>query len=291
VLLFRTEERRSDGQQKKAQFDFWNAAVAVRCRCGGIHPVDRNRDRCLQRPGREQSARKPAIAEYRSAETTAAHPGSPFLIQSYFLNTHFVILPNMLETLPVIIEAFLGVHITLAPVILILFRTASIILAPIPGTPIDLLNIALFGKVYGFIYAVISIVAGGMINFWIGRRFREPVLKSFIPLDKIQIWEERLQEKTGFWGLVFIRMMTIPIFDYLSYVAGLTKMSYWRFFITSLIASIPPTAAFYYFGGVFLERGFYWALILIIPVTVIYFLFQQGKIFKKFSEYLKISQK
>ena len=196
----------------------------------------------------------------------------------------------MLETIPDIIRAFLEIHIALAPVISIIFRTASIILAPLPGTPIDLINIALFGKITGFIYAEISIIVGGMINFWIGRRFREPVLKSFIPLDKIQIWEERLGEKTGFWGLIFIRMITSPIFDYLSYVAGLTKMSYSRFFITSLIASIPPMAAFYYLGGVFLERGFYWALILIVPLFFIYFLFQQGKIFKGFSEYLKIGE-
>ena len=197
----------------------------------------------------------------------------------------------MLETIPGIIQDFLEIHIALAPVISIVFRTASIILAPIPGTPIDLINIALFGKIPGFIYAEISILIGGLINFWIGRRFREPVLKSFIPLDKIQIWEERLEEKTGFWGLTLIRMVTIPIFDYLSYVAGLTHMSYWRFFASSFIASILPTAIFYYLGEVFLERGLYLVTIIITVLLTAYFLFRQGKIFGKFSEYLKIRQK
>jgi uncharacterized membrane protein YdjX (TVP38/TMEM64 family) len=197
----------------------------------------------------------------------------------------------MLETIPNIIQSFLGIHIALAPVISIIIRTTSIVLAPVPGTPIDIINIALFGKIPGFIYAEISMMAGASINFWIGRKFREPVLKSFIPLDKIQIWEERLEEKTGFWGLTFVRMITVPIFDYLSYVAGLTKMSFGRFFITSFLATILPTALFYYFGAELFERGFYLAIILLIPFIFIYFLFQQGKIFKKFSEYLKISQK
>jgi len=187
---------------------------------------------------------------------------------------------------PEIIQSYLEVHIALAPVVSIILRTASIIVAPIPGTPIDLVNIALFGEGYGFLYAEISIMAGSLINFWIGRRFREPVVKNFISLEKIDIWEKRISEKSGFWGLTLIRMITIPVFDYLSYVAGLTKMSFWKFFMTSLFASVPPTMVFYYLGGTFLERKFYLALILIAPLAFAYNLFQQGKIFKRFSDYI-----
>ena len=56
-----------------------------------------------------------------------------------------------------IIQAYLNLHIALAPVISIIVRTASIIVAPIPGTPIDLINLALFGKMAGFIYTEIAI--------------------------------------------------------------------------------------------------------------------------------------
>jgi len=190
--------------------------------------------------------------------------------------------------MPEIIQNFLQVHISLAPVVSIVLRTFSIVLAPIPGTPIDLINIALFGKGFGFLYAEISMMIGSVINFWIGRKFREPALKNFIPIEKIHIWEERIREKSGFWGLTLIRMATVPIFDYLSYVSGLTKISFWKFFVSSLIATIPPTALFYYLGGTFLERRFYLALILIVPLVMIYILFQQGKIFKKLSEYLSV---
>jgi len=185
-----------------------------------------------------------------------------------------------------IIEAYLKIHVALAPIISIFLRTASVVLAPIPGTPIDLLNLALFGKLAGFIYAEISIMLGSSINFLIARKFREPVVRKFISLEKIHVWEERINEKSGFWGLVSIRCATILIFDYLSYVAGLTKMSFGKFFMSSFISTLPLMALFYYFGGILLEKEFYWIIIFLIPIFVIFSLFHERKIFKRFYDYL-----
>ena len=193
--------------------------------------------------------------------------------------------------MPEFIQTYLELNIALAPLISIIIRIVSIILAPIPGTPIDLLNIAFFGKNIGFIYAEISIIIGSTINFWIARRFREPAVRKLCRVDKIHIWEERISKKSGFWGLTLIRMFSIPIFDYLRYVAGLTKMSYWKFFFSSLFASVPPTWAFYYLGDTFFRKGLLYSAIVIGILTLLYFLFQQGKIFKEFSEYIRIRER
>ena len=190
--------------------------------------------------------------------------------------------------MPEIIQSYLELNIALAPLISIVLRITSIILAPIPGTPIDLLNIAFFGKNIGFIYTEISIIIGSTVNFWIARRFGESAVRKFVPIDKIHIWEERISQKSGFWGLVLIRMFSIPIFDYLSYIAGLTRMSFWKFFFSSIFASIPPTWAFYYLGDTFFRKGLLWSAIVVGILTLLYFLFQQGKIFKGFSEYIRI---
>jgi len=187
-----------------------------------------------------------------------------------------------------IIHNYLQINVALAPVISIILRTTSIVLAPVPGTPIDLLNLAFFNKLPGFIYAEISIIVGSSINFWIARKFGKPVVGNFIPIEKIDLWEKRIEEKSGFFGLTMIRMFTISIFDYLSYVAGLTRMSFGKFVSTSILASIPPVAAFYYFGGIILEKGLFLAMLLIAPFILLGVLFHKGKIFKKFYDYLKI---
>ena len=193
--------------------------------------------------------------------------------------------------MPEIIQNYLQIHIALAPVISIILRTASIIAAPVPGTPIDLLNLAFFSKMAGFIYAESSIIIGSSMNFWIARKFGRPAVKNFIPLEKIDLWEKRIDEKSGFGGLILIRMFTVSIFDYLSCVAGLTKISFWKFLSTSIIASIPPMAALYYFGGIILEREFFLALLLIAPFIILGILFHQGKIFKRFADYLSIQDR
>jgi uncharacterized membrane protein YdjX (TVP38/TMEM64 family) len=195
---------------------------------------------------------------------------------------------EIIQTYSDLVRAYLEIHISVAPLISIFLRTLSIIIAPIPGTPIDLVNLAFFTKMAGFIYAEISIMVGSSVNFYIGRKFGEPVVNKFIDISKIHVWEERINESSGFWGLVFIRMCTILIFDYLSYVAGLTKMSFGKFFTTSLLATIPPIAAFYYFGGILFEKQLFLTIVLIIPFIVLFSLFKKGKIFIKLHEYLRI---
>ncbi len=195
---------------------------------------------------------------------------------------------EIIQTYSEIVRAYLEINIALAPLISIFLRTASVVIAPIPGTPIDLLNLAFFSKMAGFIYAEISIMLGSCINFWISRRFGESTIKNFVPIEKIHIWEERIKEKSGFWGLVFVRMGTILIFDYLSYVAGLTKMSFQKFFSSSLLASIPPMAAFYYFGGLIVGTELFITLILLVPLVTLFSLFKRRKIFKGFYDYIDI---
>lgn len=190
--------------------------------------------------------------------------------------------------MPAVIEQFLGVHIALAPIIFIILRTVSILLAPFPGSSLDFVSIALFGKFWGFLYAEISIMAGAMIAFWIAREFGEPVVEKFIPVQRIHQWEDRILGKSKFWGLIFVRMITIPIFDYLSYVSGLTKITYKRFFITSILASIPPTALFYYLGGLFLEKEIYLALVAGFALWILSIFVPNMKFFRRLQPYFSI---
>ena len=195
---------------------------------------------------------------------------------------------EIIQTYLDLVRAYLEINVSLAPLISMFLRTSAIVIAPIPGTPIDLLNLVLFTKMAGFIYAEISIMIGSSINFYIGRKFGEPVVKKFIDVEKIHIWENRINETSGFWGLISIRILTVLIFDYLSYVAGLTKMSFRKFFFTSLLSSIPPVALFYYFGGLLFEKELFLAMISIVPVVLMFSLFKRGKIFKRFHNYLNV---
>ena len=194
----------------------------------------------------------------------------------------------MIQTYADLVKAYLELNVDLAPLISVILRTAAIVIAQIPGTPIDLINLAFFNKMTGFILAEISVMLGSSINFYIARKFGEPVVSKFIDISKIHIWEERINKASGFWGMVLIRMGTIVICDYISYVSGLTRTSFARFFSTSLIASLPLVGAFYYFGGILVEKEFVIVISLIVPLMFLYSLLKRGKIFKRFQEYINI---
>jgi len=186
----------------------------------------------------------------------------------------------MIHQLTTIIKDFSEIHVALAPVVYIIARTISVVFPPFPGTTLDLIAIPLFGKFMAFIYAEITMILGGVINFYIARYLGKPFIEKFTSIKNIEEWERRIEEKSGFWGLTGIRMLTISIYDYICYISGLTKMKFSTFFWSSLIASAPPTAAFFLIGGLILE----WevgAITFLIPIIIAIILVRDKIITKK----------
>lgn len=157
-----------------------------------------------------------------------------------------------------------------APIIFVLVRILPVVIPPIPGLLLDTIGIAIFGWFYGFILAEIAILIASMISFYIGRRFREPVLKLFIPIQKIHEWEDKLSEKEKFWGLITLRFVSSPFFDIINYIAGLTKVKASTYFFATLIVTAPLGFLIYYFGELIINMPFILisTLILIIPIII-----------------------
>lgn len=164
-----------------------------------------------------------------------------------------------------------------APVIFIIVRTIPVIIPPIPGLLLDTIGIAIFGWFYGFILAEIAIMIASMISFYIGRRFREPFLKKFIPIQQIHSFEDKLSEKEKFLGLITLRFVSSPFFDIINYVAGLTKIKYSTYFFATLIVTAPLGFMIYYFGELVINMPF----ILLSTVIIIIPLIVWGKIHQK----------
>jgi len=170
----------------------------------------------------------------------------------------------------------------LAPFIFIIVRSTSVIIPPIPGIVFDFIGIIVFGKILGFIYAEIGVMLGAMVAFWIARRFREPVVKRIAFLQKVQEWENTVSEKKKFWSLVAIRLPTSPIFDYVSYAAGLTKISTSKFFFSSLLGNAPIMFLIYYFGGVSFQKGIYYTVAFLVALFVLLIIFGRKTFIKRF---------
>ena len=183
------------------------------------------------------------------------------------------------------LTAFAIAHPFLAPFMIILFRMIAMIIPPIPGGILSFALIPVIGWFWSYVYAVIGMTLGASIAFFIARRFREPVVAKFVPFQQLESWEKKLSHKTEFFTFLLIRLTTGPIMDFISYIAGLTKISFKKFLLATVIAEL-PSAFVYYLGGevykkVTEQNSTYVGVGFILILAVLYYSFKDHEMFQK----------
>ncbi len=122
------------------------------------------------------------------------------------------------------------------------------IAAPLPAFILTVANANLFGWWQGAILSWSSAMAGAAICFFIARILgRDIVVKLNGNKGVKQI--EDFFEKYGKTSVLVARLLPFISFDIVSYVAGLTPMSFWGFFIATGIGQLPATIVYSYVGG------------------------------------------
>lgn len=167
----------------------------------------------------------------------------------------------------------------LGPIVLIFLRVIGIIIPTIPAGIISFATIPIFGWFGTYIYTVIGILIGTSISFFLARRFKEPLVAKFVPLKKLHKLEGELSERKRFLAIVLLRLFTVPVMDFSSYAAGLTRISFPKFFLATLLASLPDIAIFYF--GERLYQTFFGRQI-IVAVGALFFLAAGYFIIKRF---------
>lgn len=135
------------------------------------------------------------------------------------------------------------------PLVLILLMVAAIVMTPIPSGPIAVVAGAAYGPVLGTLYVVLGAQAGAVLAFWIARYLGYETLRCW-PAARLLL--ERLQNRRSQGRLMLIvflsRLVPFISFDAVSYVAGLTPLTFWRFAVATLAGVIPVSFALAYFG-------------------------------------------
>lgn len=162
-----------------------------------------------------------------------------------------------------------------APIIIIFWRIIAIIIPPLPGGVLSFAFIPIIGWFGAYAYGEIGVIIGASLAFFIARRFREPAVARFVPLQTLHVWEDKLSKKQEFFAFLGIRLAAASVMDFLSYAAGLSKISFKKFILATIIAEL-PVAIWYYFGEVaykeFAQKGSIVSFgILIIAVIIIYY--------------------
>ena len=162
-------------------------------------------------------------------------------------------------------ESFRAVIDSLGPIgilLMLLLQTAQIIVAIVPGEPIELLLGMMYGTVGGLLVSLLGIAIGQTAVFLLVKRYgisfamRFVNVKEFEKLKFLQAPEKRD-------SLVFL-LFFIPGTpkDILTYFAPFTGIPYLRFLILSLFARIPSVVSSTWAGSSISDGAFIKTLVI-----------------------------
>lgn len=176
------------------------------------------------------------------------------------LMTAFFLVPVFSGEWQATISGLIAAHPSWAFVIVAFARFLAIVVAPLPGQPIAFASLAVMPWQEAWLANLVGADLGAIVAFLIARKFREPIAARFTGLHDLHAWEAAIGTRQKFWGFLGLRVIAASALDFFSYAAGLTKVPFRTFILATVLADIPISLAFFYFGGMAMRFGAYIAL-------------------------------
>jgi len=133
------------------------------------------------------------------------------------------------------------------PLAVIGLMTLAILVSPIPSAPIALAAGAAYGHTWGTAYIVLGAELGALAAFGLARLLGHDVVHRWFG-DRLP--NTRLRSQGALMAVVFAsRLLPFISFDVVSYAAGLTTLTLWRFALATLAGILPASFLLAHFGG------------------------------------------
>lgn len=122
------------------------------------------------------------------------------------------------------------------------------VVAPLPAFVLTFTNGLLFGWAWGALLSWTSSMTGAALCFWIARTLGRPVAEKLVGGTKAMEISDLFFSRYGNRAIVISRLLPFVSFDIISYGAGLTPISLWKFLIATGIGQLPATLLYSYLG-------------------------------------------
>jgi uncharacterized membrane protein YdjX (TVP38/TMEM64 family) len=129
-----------------------------------------------------------------------------------------------------------------APLISLLLMLLQSVIAPLPGSIVAAANGVIFGVWLGTLLSWAGGMLGATASFWLARLLGQAAVERWFSrahLERI----EAIGEAHGFWLVLLARLTPLVSFDLISYLAGLSAISFGRFMLATAIGMLPGTFA------------------------------------------------
>lgn len=133
------------------------------------------------------------------------------------------------------------------PLLVVGLMVLAILVSPIPSAPIALAAGAAYGHIWGTLYILLGAEIGALAAFGLARWLGGETLKRWFG-ERLSVG--LLGSQNALMGIVLVsRLLPFISFDIVSYAAGLTLLSFWRFAIATLVGITPTSFLLAHFGG------------------------------------------
>jgi uncharacterized membrane protein YdjX (TVP38/TMEM64 family) len=164
--------------------------------------------------------------------------------------------------------------------IFILLVILEVVFAPIPPLVLYIAGGFLFGAFFGGILTLIGNMIGSGIDFLLAKRYGRGIVEKKVD-KKIRKKFDNFSEKYGGFAIFLLRVNPLTTTDIVSYLAGLTKIKFWKFIMWTALGLIPMIFIQTYFGDVFV-RGNGILSAIVITLSILYMIFFVYLIIKVF---------
>lgn len=144
----------------------------------------------------------------------------------------------------------------------------QVIIAFVPGEPLEIGAGYAFGAAWGTVLCVIGITIGSLIVFWLVRTFGVKLLEVFFTYEKIKSLKFLQNEKRLALITFFLFFLPGTPKDLLTYFVGLTKIDFKGFLFIVAVARIPSVITST-IGGSLLGSEKYILAIIAFGVTLL----------------------
>ncbi|HYG19546.1 MAG TPA: VTT domain-containing protein [Ohtaekwangia sp.] len=162
------------------------------------------------------------------------------------------------------------------PVVIVLTMMVQMFLFIVPNVLLMLIAIICYGPVWGAVIAFIGVFASSSLGYWIGCNLSPVLLKKLV--------SAKTQEKIGAFikdygvGAIMITRVSSFSNDALGFVAGILKMGYKRYILSTLAGITPLIVMLAIFGhNGRIERALIWIAAISLVLLVIYIVFDKRR--------------
>ncbi len=179
------------------------------------------------------------------------------LIILCLLLTWFVIIPFIRELSTdegrIFIQQKVESFGVFAPLLFILLEITQIILALIPGGPVEMIGGVLFGAIWGLILCEIGIFLATVVIYNLVKRFGRPLVNAFVSEEKFKKFKFLHDEKKLELIVFVILMIPGTPKDVITYMTSLTDIKPYRFYLLATVARIPAVTSLTLMGSTLSE--------------------------------------